>query len=86
MRGARFGVPPASRWFLRIAREVFTDAHLAEFLAARNLAAVRIERGAGDVAVLTVTASWAVVQAAARTLEQLGASMTTLPVIGGEGA
>ena len=78
--GARFDSPPASRWFLRIAAEI-TEAHLAEFLAARGPAAVRIERVASGLAVLTVRAPWAAVQAAARTLEQLGAVVTLLPVI-----
>lgn len=91
VRGARFDVsaarfdqPPASRWFLRIVTEQISDAHLAEFLAARNVAAARIERGADDIAVLTVPASWAVAQSAARTLEQLGAFVTALPVVGRE--
>lgn len=79
--GARWDAPPASRWFLRIAGGALEEAHLAELLAARSLAAMRIERGAGGLAVLTVPASWAAVQCVARTLESLGATVTTLPVV-----
>jgi homoserine dehydrogenase len=76
----------SSAWFLRIVTTSIEDAHLAEFLSSRGLAAVRIDRGASDIAVVTVPAPRKVAEVAAETLALIGAPASLLPVLEGGAA
>ena len=76
--------PAPSRWFVRASSAALAPADLAEFLAGRNLPALRVEIGAFGVAALTALAPWAVAEKAAAALASLGATVTLCPSLARE--
>jgi len=87
---------PASSWFLRVSADAHSGeaasttasgalalAHLAEFLAARAVAAARIEQIDDDFGVLTVDAPHRAAADAAEALRAIGHRVVLYPVIGG---
>ena len=76
--------PPASPWFIRASGLDASPADVAEFLAGRQLAALRVEAGTFGVAALTTTAAWSAASHAAASLTQLGATVTLCPALSAE--
>ena len=82
-----FATPPASAWFLRLARAsgIATD-DAAEWLAMHGLPARRIVRQGDGIFARTTVADWPTVQHAAAAFAAAGADVLALPVIeGGRG-
>jgi homoserine dehydrogenase len=77
---------PDSSWFIRVSQVPLAPDHVAEFLAARGLAALRVESGAFGVAATTAIATWRVATETASALTALGAVVTLLPVLSAEPA
>ena len=83
---ADLSVPPESRWFIRLSGAEFTPEQVAEFLTARGVPALRVERGTFGVAGITAVSTWQAAERLAATFTSLGATVTLLPVLSVEPA